>query len=654
MTAFESGIRFHRQGDLVRAEEAYKAALALDTENADAWHLLGLLCHQTDRGGLAVLLLERALALRPDEPEFLNHLGLAYKAGGDLRRAQAIMDRAVALRPGDSGFYNNRGLVHAAQGEAEAAVHDHAMAVRLDGTNIAARVNLGNALLLAQRKDEAIVALREAVTMAPDNAQAWHSLGAAFNVKGLLGDAHDSYSRALSIRPAAPHSLADIATVALDMGRTREAIEYLQAALRLQPNNLDFHSRLIATLNYDPSSSMQGRIAQAKLYGEVARFAGETSKATSGNIPRGEGAALRVGIVSGDLREHVVGHFLEGVLGQVDRRKIELVAFMTSPVEDAFSRRLRGLFARWHGIFGLTDMQAAGMVREDGIHVLIDLCGHTAANRLALFAHRPAPVQVSWLGYFATTGLPAMDYVLVDPVSVPPHSHNQFTETPWYLPVTRFCLTPPVTTDVESLPALKAGYLTFASFQNMAKINDDVVRLWARVLLAVPSSRLRIQCRQMACPRTRSELQARLMQAGINAGRLTLIGAVSRQEYLQAHAEVDMILDTFPFPGGTTTCEALWMGVPTLTLRGQSLLSRQGVAILSAVGLDGWVADGEDEYVRMAQEYASNWRELSGLRAGLRARAQASALFDTARFARDLEVALEGMWAARGASAPLS
>ena len=262
-----------------------------------------------------------------------------------------------------------------------------------------------------------------------------------------------------------------------------------------------------------------------------------------------------------------------------------------------------------------------------------------------MFAWKPAPVQVSWLGYFATTGVAEIDYLLADAVGVPEAQQTQFTESIWFLPDTRLCFTAPnVDLHVAALPALKNGHITFGCFQNLAKASDGVLELWGKILAALPDSTLRMQCKQLDEPAQVEQLLQRLQKCGIAPARVSTHRTTNRESYLAAHAEVDVILDTFPYPGGTTTCEALWMGVPTLTLAGDTLLARQGASLLSAAGLEQWIANSKEEYVAKAVALASDLADLAALRAGLREQVLASPLFDAPRFARNFEDALWGMW----------
>jgi predicted O-linked N-acetylglucosamine transferase (SPINDLY family) len=296
-------------------------------------------------------------------------------------------------------------------------------------------------------------------------------------------------------------------------------------------------------------------------------------------------------------------------------------------------------------LYGLNDEAAAQLIHADGVHVLLDLSGHTGRNRLPVFAWKPAPVQASWLGYFATTGMAEIDYFLADEIGVPEAQRGHFSETVWYLPGTRLCFTAPeVDLPVAPLPALKNGYLTFGCFQNLSKVGNEVLTVWGKILSAMPDAKLRWQCKQLGDQAVRAQFIERLRQHGIDPARVTLHGSVTREAYLAAHAEVDVMLDTFPYPGGTTTCEALWMGVPTLTVAGDTLLARQGASLLTAAGLGDWVTTGEEDYISQAAALANDLPKLATLRAGLRGQVRVSPLYDARRFARNFEEALWGMW----------
>ncbi|MFM2112622.1 MAG: hypothetical protein RLZZ271_1282, partial [Pseudomonadota bacterium] len=362
--------------------------------------------------------------------------------------------------------------------------------------------------------------------------------------------------------------------------------------------------------------------------------------------------SLRLGFVSGDLREHPVGYFLESVLdslAQLPPRQFELHAYSTMPVSkcDEVTSRLRKHFDHWHDVSATSDGDVVTMIHDhDKIDILIDLSGHTSYSRLAVFAARPSPVQVSWLGYFATTGLKEVDWFIADPVTMPAEFESHFTEKIWRLPDTRLCFSPPLNSpDVADLPALvHAESVTFGCFNHLAKMSDEVVALWARVLKAVNQSKLLLKSSPLEEEKVRHAVIARFAAHGVDASRILMEGLSSRFDYLATYSRIDIALDPFPYPGGTTSVEALWMGVPVLTLVGNSFLSRQGAGLLVNAGLPDWVAKDQDEYVRIAVEKSANLQALAGLRRDLRAQVASSPLMDAPLFVQHFSSALREMW----------
>jgi predicted O-linked N-acetylglucosamine transferase (SPINDLY family) len=417
----------------------------------------------------------------------------------------------------------------------------------------------------------------------------------------------------------------------------------LRRAVELRDDYLEVRSALLYIRQFRADAAPAQGLEEARNYGAIARR--RAARPYANWKPAPADGRIRIGLVSGDLREHPVGYFLEGPLAQLARSRIEVFAYPTHHAHDALTERLRACCKSWSPIFGLADELAAQRIHDDGIQVLFDLAGHSAHGRLPVFAWRPAPVQVAWLGYFASTGVTEIDYLLADPLSVPAQHRAHFSETIWYLPETRICFAAPRDAPpVAPLPALRAGALTFGSFQNPAKIGDSVLSLWAQVMAALPAARLRLQSTPLADAGVRRQMLRRLQSFGIASGRVSLHRSAPRAEYLAAYGEVDVVLDTFPFAGGTTTCEALWMGVPTLTLAGDRLAGLQGASMLSAASLPQWIAYSPQQYVERACEVAENLPALAALRDRLRVQVLASPLFDAARFAGQFERAIEAMW----------
>ena len=361
--------------------------------------------------------------------------------------------------------------------------------------------------------------------------------------------------------------------------------------------------------------------------------------------PRDPGKALNIGYVSADFRRHPVGFFLAPVLARHDRRRFSVSCYSGRGLADDLTERLKAGADAWRSVGGLSDEALATAIRDDGIDVLVDLSGHTAGNRLTAFALRPAPVQVSWLGYFNTTGMKAIDYVLMDAETVPEGAERWFTEEVIHLPAGRFCYGPPEDAPpVAPPPVEERGRVTFASFNNLTKVGAEVVGLWARILDALPSSRLVLKWRSLGDAAVRDRYQAWFAAEGIEPNRIELQGASPHAEMLAAYGGVDVALDPFPFSGGVTSCEALWMGVPVVTWPGARPVSRQTAGFLRALGLAELIAADREDYVAIAAGLARDRDGLTALRAGLRARMAASPLCDGVRFTRHLEAAYRDMW----------
>ncbi|MDD5328826.1 MAG: tetratricopeptide repeat protein [Sulfuricella sp.] len=590
----------------------------------------------------------QAVAINPDYAEGFLNLGFVLKEQGVSVEAERHLRRAILINPKLEDAYYILGSILQERGDSVGAISCYETAIELkpDFQNI--YVDLCHLLFLNGQIDKAKKIILQGIQVYPQIAEFHGSLGNLYVYEMQLEKAIACYQKALSLQPNHALTYSNLGKAYIELGNIDEAVRCYQKTLSLDPSDLNSQSCLLFIQSFNAKCSPAQRLKDALSYGKKA-----ISKAkpytywhachrSEGNLP-----PLKVGLVSGDLKNHPVGFFLESILVHLDRSKIELVAYPTQTQEDELTARIRPCFAAWNTIAGLDDEAAAHRIHDDEIHVLIDLSGHTTYNRLPVFAWKPAPVQVSWLGYFASTGVPGMDFLLADRVSVPESHRNQFSETVWYLPDTRLCFTPPAANPrlaLTPLPAVRNGFVTFGCFQNVGKVNDAVLALWGKIFHLLPQAQLRLQNKQMDCPEARKKLLQRLAYVGISQERVVIEGPMSREDYLAAHADVDIILDTFPYPGGTTTCEALWMGVPTLTLAGDVLLARQGASMLICAGLDEWIADNEDGYIELALEHSADIDRLAQLRSELREKVLASPLFDAPRFARNLEDSLRDMW----------
>lgn len=636
------------QGRFAVLEQDAQAFVERFPDHAVGWTALGLARTELGRHGEALDDLRRSLRCSPDDPQVRTYLAHVLKRLGRLADAEAAYRQALSLQPDLAEAQEHLGeTLLRLQRTAEAeACYRRVIALRPDAAD--AQNGLGVVLKNQGRLSEAESAYREALALNPRHADALANLGVVLKRRDRLADAATCFERSLALKPQAAGALSNLGIVRMEQGRMAEAEAHLRRALALDPGLADVRSNLLFVLNHLGEHSPAETLAEARDYGH--RVAAAAPCRYRKWLAAPSPVRLRVGMVSGDLREHPVGHFLEALLAPLAAGNIELIAYPTHHRQDALSARLRPLFAAWTPLTGLNDLEAAQRIHGDGVHVLLDLAGHTAHNRLPLFACKPAPVQASWLGYFASTGVAEMDWLIADDIGAPPGHDAHFSERLWRLPNTRLCFTPPQRApEVAPLPALSRGHVTFGCFQSLAKVNDAVLAAWAEILAALPDARLRLQCKQLGDATVVRDLRARLQAQGIASGRVDLHRQVPREAYLAAHAEVDLLLDTFPYPGGTTTCEALWMGVPTVTLAGARLLSRQGASLLHAAGLPGWVARDRSDYVARAVASARDLDGLARLRSGLRGQVSRSPLFDAPGFARDLGAALWGMWSAFGA-----
>ncbi len=597
-------------------------------------------------------------AIRADPLHADAHTNLAFVLirMSDPEEALPLLTRAVALAPESHDAHYLLGTLLQAKLAFGPAIHHFERAIALKPDLLEAYRDLGKALHDTGNHERARAILRAGLQVDPGFVDLHYFLGNIELQQVRLQEALTSYRQALEIQPdyAAVHS--NVAQVLLNLCEFDGAAEAARKALAINPSMHFARSNLLMTLSCDARCSPEEYLAEARRYGEV--LASETGHgAAKPPHARRPGAAspaerrLKVGFVSGDLHNHPVGYFLENVLAHWDDGlELEAIAYSNHPAQDDMTARLKALFTDWRDIWGRDDESVARLIDMDGIDILVDLSGHTAENRLPLFARRPAAIQVTWLGYWASTGVATMDHLLADPISVPPEHRAHFTETLWYLPDTRLCFTPPAgpgVPDVSSPPALQRGRITFGSFQRLTKLNEGTLRLWARVLNAVPGSQLRLQSTQMKDPEARAQLLQRLTAVGVPEQQVELALPGTRMEYLAAHAQVDILLDTFPHTGATTTCEALWMGVPTLTLAGATMLARQGASLLGAVGLADWVAADEGDYVDRAVRHSEDIEALARLRKGLRRQVADSPLFDAPRFAAHLQTAFRDMYRAR-------
>jgi protein O-GlcNAc transferase len=639
-------VALFQSGQLSEAEPLAKRLTQRFPAHPFGWAIWGAILRAQKRNQEALNPMKTAATLSPSDATMRFNVGNIFRDLGDYESASTWYAQALKLNPQFvQAHYQLANLQHDL-GLLPQAEQSYRKALQLNPANPQALANLAHVLQDLGHHDKALDSLRRALAIEPDNAALHFNLADLLHDQGRLREACTAGERALALEPDFVPALCNMGAILADLGDSNGAMSQYRRALEVKPNDTNAQSGLLFLLNYFPSQVGDAQFQEAVRFGRMA--AQQAHAAYSDWECEETPERLRVGFVSGDFRTHSVGYFLEAFLAEIDPFRVEILAFPTSAQCDALTERIRPHFSKWVPLTGLTDQHAAQLIRGLGVHILVDLSGHTTHNRLPMFALRPAPLQATWLGYFATTGVEAIDFLIADPWSLPPVEEHLFTEKIWRLPNTRLCLTAPTEAiHVNPLPAPGTGNITFGCFNNLNKINDDVVALWSRVLLSVPRSRLLLKGRQFQDPQVVEDFFDKFAVHGISREQLKFEGPSSRVAYFEAYHRVDIGLDPFPFPGGTTTAESLWMGVPVLTLSGKHFLSRQGVSLMAASGLKDWIAEDADDYVAKAVAHASNLDALAGLRQLLRGQVLASPLFDANAFARDFEAALYGMWQSR-------
>jgi protein O-GlcNAc transferase len=502
----------------------------------------------------------------------------------------------------------------------------------------------GNLLLADGKLDQAIAAYCRAVALQPDFAEAHTNLGMALSKNGNPASAAASYLRALEIAPDSAPAHNNLGCALILLGQLSAALHHYKQAIAIDPAGASAYANLLLALQYVPGvSSTLIAEASRRWAAAIRRRPRRSPWPNQPDIER----RIRLGYVSGDFRSHPVAYFIESVLAAHDRDAVEIFCYSNVIAPDETTDRIAVIVDHWQSIAALEDGEAARRIAADEIDILVDLSGHTAGNRLTLFANRPAPIQCTWLGYAGTTGLPEIDYIIADRFVLTPKEAELCSERPFLLPNSYLCFTPPETEiDITPLPALAGGPLTFGCFNNLLKINSQVVDLWSALLEALPNAQLFLKTAQLADAETCNKLEAQFAERGIPAERLILAGSSPREELLAAYNHVDIALDPFPFGGGTTTLEALWMGVPVVTLRGARFVGHVGESIMTTVGMPHLIADDASDYLAKAVRLATGLPQLAALRQSLRARLLESPLCDAAGFARDLETGYRAMWQA--------
>ena len=606
---FMRGHIFRNLSRFDEALESFRTVICLNPNHAAAMFAIGVCLHEMDRVDDALASYDRAIAVKFEHAEVHYNRGVVLRVLNNFIDALASYNVAITLNPSYASAYYSRGNVLKDLKRFDEALISYDMAISLNSDNHLAFFMRGIILQESRNFKESILNFNVAICMKPDYAEAYNFLGYIFTEIKQYDCALESYRRAVRIKN-----------------------EYFIA-----------HSNLLFSLSYNEEIDVANRLEEARSFGRsISRAAREKFSSWNTGATKDR---LRIGFVSGDFWNHPVGYFLKNVVSNLDQSKLECIGYTNNHYEDNTTLQIKKNFSAYKSIVGINDYESAKLIHSDGVQILVDLSGHTALNRLPVFGYKPSPVQVSWLGYWATTGVAEIDYVLGDPIVTPLNEAHHFSERITRLPETYFCFSPPdYDISVTTLPALHNGYVTYGCFNNFSKINENVIALWARILTSVPGSKLYLKASQLDNSGIVQNAVNLFSEHGIAKNRLIFEGRSDRVDYLRSYNKVDITLDPFPYPGGTTSVESLWMGVPVLTKKGSFFIAHNGETIAHSSGQASWIAEDKEDYLRKAIHFSNELPYLSKLRNALRPQLLESPLLDSVKFARNFENKMYEIW----------
>ena len=641
----EKGLASHRAGDLENAAAVYRQILQHSPKHPDALHLLGLVVQKEGNHAEAIKLFSQAAKANPKLARAHLQRGFSLNALGQTEDATAAFKAAIAAESKLAEAHHQLGNTLRTLHRLPEALASLREATRLAPKDVVFWLSRGMAAMHGQQLDEAVESFQHAVKLNPTLPEAREILGQALMAKQQTDEARQQLNEALRLRPNFAEAHHDLGRLCVEECLLAEAATHYRNALaaKLAP---DTHTNLLFLLNYLPETEPEGLFAEHRRWSECFERPLRPAWRPHANDPAPD-RRLRIGYVSPDLRDHPVTSFIEPILKAHHREGFEIFCYANVKTPDATTQRLRSLTGQWRDIYGLAPEKAAELIRQDGIDILVDLAGHTTDNSLLVFARKPAPVQVTWIGYPNTTGLEAMDYRLTDAITDPPGQTEQWhSERLVRLPETFSCYCAPAESPaVFPLPALANRFVTFGSFNNFRKLSEPTIALWARLLREMPTARLLMKSQGLGNPKTAARLLEQFTRAGVDAVRIELRGAgLSKEQHMALYHQVDLCLDPFPYNGTTTTCDALWMGVPVITLAGRTHVARVGLSLVTHLGFPEWGAQTPDAYVAKCQEMTDDLPRLAELRRRLREQMRQSPLCNAPRFIGNLESTFRAMW----------
>jgi len=621
---FKKALSLHQSGDVHRAEEIYRSILNEDPDHIDSLVNISALVYSRDPQAAAGFL-QKVIRLRPDSANAHFNLGNILQRDGQFKKAIARFREVIRIEPDYHQAYFRLGICYSTTGQLNDAIYCYRKAFQIHPKDASILNNLIEVLNRTGDYDEAERVAHKALELHPDLAEAHANLGNTYQKQGLYRKAEHHYREAIKQKPDDAQMLNNLGAVLLHSHRPKEATQYLKKAIDIDPEFHLAYSSYIYALNYFEEMSRE-EIYEAHCEWDH-RFGRDITDASWPHIDPDPDRKLRVGFFSPDFRGHVVALFIQSLFDHYDRDRFEFYGYAQVSHPDRFTYKLQSRLDGWRTTVGMNDEALCKTVKDDRIDILVDLAGHTSGNRLPVFTYKPAPVQVSYLGYINTTGLRAFDYRFTDRWVNPPETQDFYTEELYCLPDSFTCYTPiePCPDPAES-PCLDNGFVTFGCFNNTNKLTDEVIELWTRIILETPGSKLMLKSTNLSDKDTRERLLEKFGKYGLDKDRLVLEGPDVIYRYMERFAAIDIALDPFPHNGGTTTHDALWMGVPVISLEGDRYVSRFGVTILNNLGHPEWLAADKEEYVEIAKHLADNPSHLDEIRGNLRQQMKTSPL----------------------------
>jgi protein O-GlcNAc transferase len=642
---YNLGVIFQERKQFDNAVSCFQKVLLINPNIFAVYYNLGNIFQEQKQFDDAILNYQKAIELNPDLADLYYNFGTALQKKRRLDDAIANYQKAIELDPNSIDAYCNLGTAFQEKGQFDNAIVCYQKAIELNPRLADLYCNLGNTLKKEGRLEEAISNYRKAIQINPMFVEAYNNLGIALYTKGMLDEAIENYGIALVLQPDFVEAYVHLGTVYQNKGNLDKAEEYFRKALEIKPDCVFCYSNLLFSMNYNCRHDAQTVAAEHLRFRKhiIEPLSFVTTYHTNERDPNRK---LRIGYVSPDFRRHPVSYFSAPVIIQHNREHFEIFCYSNSPTHDEVTQRIQEHADQWRYIVGISDEDVTELIQRDKIDILVDLAGHTADNRILVFAKKPAPIQISWIGYLATTGLSTMDYKIADNYTDPTGKTEEFyTEKLLRLPESFLCYLPDRDApEVGRLAALSAGHLTFGSFNNFSKVTPEVFSLWAKILKELPDSRLLLKGKSFRDKTTCQYAIDMFMQRDIAAERVILQPPDASPRHLEAYNLVDIGLDTFPFNGAATTCEALWMGVPVITIAGTAYHSSVGTSLLSNVGLKDLIASTHDEYIRLAVNLSNDIERLKILRSSLRDKMAHSPLTDAKRFTINLENRYREIW----------